>query len=145
MVGYALRGWRLALLAGGTFVWIAVLWPVEMGDGDPLGHRRRRALSILLRPWCWASLAWRYREGFEKILNPVLNIAQSLPHFAYMIPVVVFIGVGPKAGAIVTIIFSVPPMIRMTHPGAEEGPAGGDRKRPHVRRHPLAAAALRAA
>ncbi len=31
-----------------------------------------------------------------------------------MIPVVVFIGVGPKAGAIVTIIFSVPPMIRMT-------------------------------
>jgi glycine betaine/proline transport system permease protein len=50
----------------------------------------------------------------ERILNPILNIAQSLPHFAYMIPVVVFIGVGPKAGAIVTIIFSVPPMIRMT-------------------------------
>jgi glycine betaine/proline transport system permease protein len=50
----------------------------------------------------------------ERMLNPLLNIAQSLPHFAYMIPVVVFIGVGPKAGAIVTIIFSVPPMIRMT-------------------------------
>jgi glycine betaine/proline transport system permease protein len=58
-------------------------------------------------------LAWRSRWA-ERILNPILNIAQSLPHFAYMIPVVVFIGVGPKAGAIVTIIFSVPPMIRMT-------------------------------
>ena len=31
-----------------------------------------------------------------------------------MIPVVVFIGVGPKSGAIVTIIFAVPPMVRMT-------------------------------
>jgi glycine betaine/proline transport system permease protein len=58
-------------------------------------------------------LAWR-SPRFERFLNPILNIAQSLPHFAYMIPVVVFIGVGPKAGAIVTIIFSVPPMIRMT-------------------------------
>jgi len=52
--------------------------------------------------------------GVEAVLNPLLNIAQSLPHFAYMIPVVVFIGVGPKSGAIVTIIFAVPPMIRMT-------------------------------
>jgi len=59
------------------------------------------------------TLAWRSRR-VEKVLNPILNIAQSLPHFAYMIPVVVFIGVRPKAGAIVTIIFSVPPMIRMT-------------------------------
>ena len=57
--------------------------------------------------------AWRH-PWFERILNPLLNIAQSLPHFAYMIPVVVFIGVGPKSGAVVTIIFAAPPMIRMT-------------------------------
>ena len=64
-------------------------------------------------------LAWR-SPRFERVLNPILNIAQSLPHFAYMIPVVVFIGVGPKAGAIVTIIFSVPPMIRMTLLGLKQ-------------------------
>ena len=69
-------------------------------------------LSILLG-LALGTLAWRFRIA-ERILNPLLNIAQSLPHFAYMIPVVVFIGVGPKAGAIVTIIFSVPPMIRLT-------------------------------
>ena len=39
-----------------------------------------------------------------------------------MIPVVVFIGVGPKAGAIVTIIFSVPPMIRMSLLGLRKVP-----------------------
>lgn len=112
MAGYALNGWRLAALAGGTFVWIALMgqwkWAME-------------TLSVILvaAPFSVALglgtgvLAWR-SPWFDRVLNPVLNIAQSLPHFAYMIPVVVFIGVGPKAGAIVTIIFSVPPMIRMT-------------------------------
>jgi glycine betaine/proline transport system permease protein len=56
------------------------------------------------------------------VVNPLLNVAQSLPHFAYMIPVVVFIGVGPKAGAIVTVIFAVPPMIRMTILGLRKVP-----------------------
>ena len=65
--------------------------------------------------------AWR-RAWFEAVLNPILNIAQSLPHFAYMIPVVVFIGLGPKAGAIVTIIFATPPMIRMTVLGLKKVP-----------------------
>ena len=69
-------------------------------------------ISVLLE-LCMGIGAWRSRK-FERILSPILNVAQSLPHFAYMIPVVVFIGVGPKAGAIVTIIFAVPPMIRMT-------------------------------
>ena len=56
--------------------------------------------------------SWR-SPTVERMLNPLLNIAQSLPHFAYMIPVVVFIGVGPKSGAIVTIIFAVPPTRHM--------------------------------
>ena len=112
MVGQALGGWRLAALSGGTFVWIAVMgqwkWAMETLSVIVVAAPFSVALGLAL-----GTLAWRFRWA-ERILNPVLNIAQSLPHFAYMIPVVVFIGVGPKAGAIVTIIFSVPPMIRMT-------------------------------
>ncbi|MFN5996654.1 MAG: ABC transporter permease [Paracoccaceae bacterium] len=112
MAGYALGGLRLALLAGGTFVWIAVMgqwkWAMETLSVIVVSVPFSVLFGLLM-----GALAWRSRLA-ERILNPVLNIAQSLPHFAYMIPVVVFIGVGPKAGAIVTIIFSVPPMIRMT-------------------------------
>lgn len=112
MAGYALGGWRLAALSGGTFVWIAVMgqwkWAMETLSVIIVAVPFSVALGLAM-----GTLAWRYRTA-ERILNPILNIAQSLPHFAYMIPVVVFIGVGPKAGAIVTIIFSVPPMIRMT-------------------------------
>lgn len=112
MAGYALAGWRLAALGAGTFVWIAVMgqwkWAMETLSVIVVAVPFSVALGLAM-----GVLAWRSRLA-ERILNPVLNIAQSLPHFAYMIPVVVFIGVGPKAGAIVTIIFSVPPMIRMT-------------------------------
>lgn len=112
MIGYALAGWRLALISGGTFVWIAVMgqwkWAMETLSVIVVAAPLSVALGLAM-----GTLAWRSRVA-ERILNPILNIAQSLPHFAYMIPVVVFIGVGPKAGAIVTVIFSVPPMIRMT-------------------------------
>lgn len=112
VLGHALGGWRLAALSGGTFVWIAVMgqwkWAMETLSVIIVASPLSVLLGLVL-----GSLAWRSRLA-EQILNPLLNIAQSLPHFAYMIPVVVFIGVGPKAGAIVTIIFSVPPMIRMT-------------------------------
>ncbi len=101
MAGYALGGWRLAALGGGTFVWIAVMgqwkWAMETLSVIVVAVPFSVALGLAM-----GTLAWRSRLA-ERILNPVLNIAQSLPHFAYMIPVVVFIGVGPKAGAIVTI------------------------------------------
>ena len=112
VIGHALGGWRLALLSGGTFVWIAVMgqwkWAMETLSVIVVAAPLSVLLGLLL-----GMSAWRWRWA-ERVLNPLLNIAQSMPHFAYMIPVVVFIGVGPKAGAIVTIIFSVPPMIRMT-------------------------------
>lgn len=120
VVGYALGGWRLALLAGGTFVWLAMLgqwkWAMETLSVIVVAAPFAVFVGIVL-----GVLAWRYR-WFETVLNPFLNLAQSLPHFAYMIPVVVFIGVGAKAGAIATIIFSTPPMVRMTILGLRKVP-----------------------
>ena len=120
MIGYALKGWRLALLSGGTFVWIAVFgqWKWAM---ETLSVIVVAAPFSILLGLAMGIAAWR-RRWVEQVLNPILNIAQSLPHFAYMIPVVVFIGVGPKAGAIVTIIFATPPMIRMTLLGLKKVP-----------------------
>ncbi|MEM9602161.1 MAG: ABC transporter permease subunit [Pseudomonadota bacterium] len=120
MVGYALRGWALGLLSGGTFVWIALLgqWKWAM---ETLSVIIVAAPIAVLFGLVLGVLAWRSRR-FETVLNPILNVTQSLPHFAYMIPVVVFIGVGPKAGAIVTIIFAMPPMIRMTLLGLKKVP-----------------------
>ncbi len=119
-LAYALNGWRLATLAAGTFVWIAIMGQWEWA---------MQTLSVILvaAPIAFlvglglGILAWR-SPVVERVLNPLLNIAQSLPQFAYMIPVVVFVGVGPKAGAITTIVFALPPMIRMTVLGLKKVP-----------------------
>ncbi|MDE2791172.1 MAG: ABC transporter permease subunit [Paracoccaceae bacterium] len=121
VVGYVLNGWRLALLSGGTFVWIAVMgqwrWSMETLSVIIVAAPFSVCLGLVL------GTAAARRPWVERLLNPILNIAQSLPHFAYMIPVVVFIGVGPKAGAIVTIVFATPPMIRMTLLGLRKVPS----------------------
>ncbi len=120
-IGYALGGWRMALLGVGTFTWAALLgqwkWTMETMSVIVVAVPAAVFIGLLLGIAAWRS-TW-----VERLLNPVLNIAQSLPHFAYMIPVVVFIGVGPKSGAIVTIIFAVPPMVRMTLLGMRKVPA----------------------
>lgn len=121
MIGYAINGWRLAAFAGLTFVWIAAMgqwqWAMETLSVIIVAAPVSVFLGLLLGTMGWKS------ARFRLVLNPLLNVAQSLPHFAYMIPVVVFIGVGAKAGAIVTIIFSVPPMIRMTMLGLQKVPS----------------------
>ena len=58
---------------------------------------------------------WAYKsKTTETVLMPLLNVAQTMPHFSYLVPVMVFFGVGDHAGAIATIIFATPPMIRLT-------------------------------
>ena len=58
---------------------------------------------------------WGYlNKTVEGMLQPILNCMQTLPHFSYLVPVMVLFGVGDHAGAIATIIFATPPMIRLT-------------------------------
>ena len=58
---------------------------------------------------------WAYRNKWvEATLNPVLNVMQTMPHYAYLVPIMVLFGIGDHAGAIATIIFATPPMVRLT-------------------------------
>ena len=59
----------------------------------------------------------------ETILNPLLNVAQTMPHFSYLVPAMVFFGVGDHAGALATIIFATPPMVRLTMLGLKNVPS----------------------
>lgn len=56
-------------------------------------------------------------DTFEKILRPVLDLMQTIPAFVYLVPVVMLVGIGNVSGVIVTIIFALPPLIRLTSLG----------------------------
>lgn len=53
----------------------------------------------------------------QGVVNPVLDVMQTLPSFVYIIPVVVIFGIGKVPGLIAVVIYAVPPMIRLTNLG----------------------------
>lgn len=59
----------------------------------------------------------------EKILRPVLDAMQTTPAFVYLVPIVMLFGIGNVPGVVVTIIFAVPPVIRLTNLGIRQVPA----------------------
>jgi len=57
---------------------------------------------------------------FETIMRPILDIMQTIPSFVYLIPVVMLFGIGLTPGVIATIIFALPPIIRLTNLGIRQ-------------------------
>lgn len=56
-------------------------------------------------------------DRMQRIINPVLDVMQTLPSFVYLIPVVVIFGIGKVPGMIAVVIYATPPMIRLTSLG----------------------------
>ena len=59
-------------------------------------------------------------KTFEIMLRPVLDVMQTIPSFVYLIPVVMLFGVGLTPGVVATIIFALPPIIRLTNLGIRQ-------------------------
>lgn len=57
---------------------------------------------------------------FEQVIRPILDAMQTLPAFVYLVPVVMLFGTGKVPGVIVTFIFAVPPLIRLTNIGIRQ-------------------------
>ena len=50
----------------------------------------------------------------EKIITPILDLMQTIPVFAYLVPILVMFGFGPVSALVATIIYAMPPMVRTT-------------------------------
>ncbi|HNB26834.1 MAG TPA: proline/glycine betaine ABC transporter permease [Alphaproteobacteria bacterium] len=57
------------------------------------------------------------------VIEPILDIMQTLPTFVYLIPAVAFFSIGKPPGVIATVIFALPPMVRLTALGIRHVPA----------------------
>ncbi len=59
-------------------------------------------------------------DRFEAAIRPLLDTMQTIPAFVYLVPVVMLIGIGNVSGVIVTIVFALPPIIRLTSLGIRQ-------------------------
>ena len=116
-LGFALFGlWaggrRLALLVLGCFAFILVFgrWQSAMVTlasilvAVPLGVAGGLLLGIL---------GWRH-PWFSRALRPALDLMQTIPVFAYLVPILYLFGFGPTAAVVATLIYAMPPMTRVT-------------------------------
>jgi len=63
-----------------------------------------------------------YSRPVEAVLRPILDAMQTMPAFVYLIPVLMFFGGNPVTAIIATVIYALPPMIRMTMLGLRQLP-----------------------
>jgi glycine betaine/proline transport system permease protein len=56
-------------------------------------------------------------DRVQAVINPVLDVMQTMPSFVYLIPVVMLLGIGKVPGLIAVVIYAIPPMIRLTNLG----------------------------
>lgn len=68
-------------------------------------------------------IAAAHRPRLYKAMSPILDLMQTLPTFVYLIPAIVFFGLGMVPGLIATVIFVLPAPIRLTHLGVSTTPA----------------------
>ena len=112
LMGYHAGGRRLAALMALCFGFLAVFgqWDSAMVTlasilvAAPLGIVGGLLLGIAAYRW----------PAFERALTPLLDLMQTIPVFAYLVPILFLFGFGPTAAAVATLIYAMPPMTRVT-------------------------------
>ena len=120
LLAWRVSGWKLSLgaMLGLAFLWNLRLWDpmittlvmvvlstvASIAIGLPIGI----AAALSARTW--------------RLVAPTMDMAQTMPSFVYLIPAIPFFGLGPVSACFATVIFSMPPTIRLTALGILQVP-----------------------
>lgn len=121
LIAWQLAGRRIAMLSLGclTLVGLIGAWEESMTTLALVITAVVLCVVVGLPLGIWAASD----DRAEAFLRPVLDAMQTLPAFVYLVPVVMLFGTGQVPGVIVTFIFAVPPLIRLTNIGIRQVPA----------------------
>lgn len=129
-VGWLSRGWRLAATVAICMLLIATMGTIPGGGGQiQVWDIAMNTLSQVLVAITISVLiafplgVWAGRsDAVQRVLRPFLDIAQVMPQFVYLIPVVFLFSAGRAAGVVACVVYAVPPCIRLTALGMREVP-----------------------
>ncbi len=110
-----IRGLSLAIVVTACLMLMGLfgLWEESMQTLALMVTAVLFALAIGIPLGIWSA----ENDGVERILRPILDAMQTMPAFVYLIPVLLFFGVARVPSIIATIIYAIPPAIRMTSLG----------------------------
>ncbi|MEH6824613.1 MAG: glycine betaine/L-proline ABC transporter permease ProW [Motiliproteus sp.] len=121
----SLFGWQLAGKRMGVFCLIILMSLGFIG----VWSEAMTTLSLVLTALFFCAVIgiplgiWSSRsDRVERIVRPILDTMQTLPAFVYLVPVVMLFGIGNVPGVLVTIVFALPPLVRLTNLGIRQVP-----------------------
>lgn len=114
------RSWTICLL-----VLLCFLFVLNQGYWEPMTESLTLVLSscvVCMLVGVPIGIYCAHRPRVYQLLQPVLDLMQTLPSFVYLIPAIVFFGIGMVPGLIATVIFVLPAPIRLTYLGVASTP-----------------------
>jgi glycine betaine/proline transport system permease protein len=120
-IAAVVAGWRMAILASVGFAAMGILglWEQSM---QTLALMIISVIVALLIGVPLGIAAGR-RDGAESVLRPLLDAMQTIPAYSYLLPLVLFFGIGAPPALISTVVFALPPAVRLTSLGIRGVPA----------------------
>ncbi len=120
LVAWRIAGTRIAIFTAASLAYIALFgyWDKAMSTFSLVGA----SLVICLIIGIPAGILCAKRPGLYDKVKPTLDIMQTMPAFVYLIPAVAFFSIGKPPGVLATVIFAMPPMIRLTALGISQVP-----------------------
>lgn len=120
ILAWQLGGARVAVFTVAALAYLALLgfWEKSLETVALLGAAATLCLLIGIPLGIWCGRRPRVYAG----LRPVLDFMQTMPAFVYLIPVIALFGIGKPPGVIATLIFGMPPVVRLTALGLQGVP-----------------------
>ena len=112
---WTIAGWRLAAFAFFAILYMPVIgyWTESMNSLALVAITVPTAVAI---GFGLGSLAF-FSKRAERVITPTLDLMQTVPAFAYLLPILLLFGFGPVVGLIASILYAFPPTVRNTHLG----------------------------
>lgn len=122
---FALLAWWISTRRIAIFTLIGFLFIDYLGYWYPMLQMLALVLtSVLLAVVIGIPIGiWGSQQATaRKIINPILDLMQTMPAFVYLIPAIFFFNIGVVPGVVASVIFSMPPTIRLTMLGISQVP-----------------------
>ncbi len=112
VMAFRLAGYRVAIFTAASLIYLAFmgLWEMSMITVALIGAGAFLCVLIGIPLGIWFG---KSRRAYA-IAEPVLDFMQTMPAFVYLIPIIAFFGTGKPPGVLATLIFAMPPVIRLT-------------------------------
>jgi glycine betaine/proline transport system permease protein len=126
MILLTLLAWKISNKGIALFTFIGLFLIANLGYWDPMLETLALVLAAVvisvligIPMGIWAS----QKPSVRQVVTPVLDFMQTMPAFVYLIPAIFFFNIGVVPGVVASVIFAMPPTIRLTILGIRQVPA----------------------